>query len=90
MLDKLVHSLAGRLGERPAAPLHDHRIDLGNRDPRSGRQDAERGAQGEAHAETADQHPRPRQPGDGTAGQLGPVNSSYSVGMRTFVAGRRI
>ena len=67
----IIEGMAGEGTERPAIPAHDGRNELGD-DHRSGwRQDIERGAEGESHAETADEHVRSRSGRNAAAAERG-------------------
>lgn len=60
---RILHRAIGQPDQRTAAPLNDHRIELGDQHLTVRGQRVQHGPQGVAHAQAADQHLRADAPG---------------------------
>ena len=65
---RVLHGAVGEVRQRAAAPLLHHRVQLGHHHARAFRQHVERGAQGVAHAQSADEDARRGVRGEAPAG----------------------
>ena len=81
---RIVEAIAENLRHRPPRPGDDRGHELGDDDPRLRAESAERGAQGEAHAEPADEHARPRHAA--TSAQESVASASSEPLSRLFIS----